>query len=325
MQIDVAVHTITTYGGCTSIALVGSYLEHQLPSYGEDIGELEVHVYFMPRPTTEVFTDPYSTFITSLPNAKFLRAKKRFVINYLSRLGDTRVAEGFGPPKLDLFRQAAPEIVGELAAIAPKLKKGDAFDAPGFIAEMQRRLTCLPTTQEQFEALQAELKRARQERDAHLNPWDKLGVDWEDYHPRAREVLDDVFYWECADDFAPNGNDTGADVLTEYQEWRQSHRKSSVDAFFADLMTGWEVTWPAASHDEFSFRTHGEASIGLAFAQLKIDAGCEAPVRQRALEAIDLERQRMRERHPDWELLDERLKSLALLEAKLQGAPILPH
>ena len=236
MHIEVAVHTITTYGGCPSIARVGPYLGYRLPDFGEAIQELEIHVYFAPRPTTEVFTDLYSTYITTLPKTKFLRAKKRLVINYLSRLGDTRVTEGYGPPKLELFRSAVAEIVGELAAIATELKRSDAFDATGFLTEMQGRLTRRPTTQEQFDALLRKLDRAREEHNAQLSPWDKLGLDWGDFHPDAREVLDDVFYWDCADDFAPNGNDTGADLLADYQKWRPQHRLTSAEKFFTDLM-----------------------------------------------------------------------------------------
>jgi hypothetical protein len=34
-------------------------------------------------------------------------------------------------------------------------------------------------------------------------------------------VLDDPFFWQEADDFAPHGNDTGADLLADYRPWRR--------------------------------------------------------------------------------------------------------
>lgn len=328
MEIWINVHTYNTYGGQSSLSLVGSFLEFGLPSFGDAVTELDVHVYFAshaePLPTLESLHDRYAQFITTLPSAKFYRTKGKLELNYLSRLGDSQLVTGFGPPRLELFTNGAREFGEEIKAISRKLKKTDAFDVSGFLSEIQKRLAQLPANQPEFEALQQRLGRARSERLAQMDPWEKLGVDWEDFHPRAREILDDVFYWDCADDFAPHGNDTGADLLAEYQEWRPRHRTNSASIFFSTLMRKWEVQWPAVPGDDFSFNTYVEAAIGLAFAQLKIDGGSEETVRQQAMEAIELERRQNRKCHPNWEMLGERLKTLAMLESKLKSAPVLP-
>jgi uncharacterized protein YfeS len=42
-------------------------------------------------------------------------------------------------------------------------------------------------------------------------------------HPRARELLVEEFFWDCADEEAPFGSDEGHDAYFEYREWRQKH------------------------------------------------------------------------------------------------------
>ena len=153
-----------------------------------------------------------------------------------------------------------------------------------------------------------------------MSDWDKLAIDWEDFHPRARDILDEVFYWDCTDDFAPNGNDTGADVLELYQEWRTENQQRPAGAFFDQLMSEWDVSIPA-NGDKFSLTTFEESIVGLAFAQLKIDGDCEAEIRTRALDSLAQQRQRTQELHRDWALFGERMRTLQLLESKLKAVP----
>lgn len=166
------------------------------------------------------------------------------------------------------------------------------------------------------EQLDAESKR---ERDA-MDEWEKLAVDWDDYHPSARAILDKPFFWDRTDDFSPNGNDTGADVLELYANWRKQARNSPAASFFSNLMRDWGVTEPHPSADDTMNGVWEEAKIGLAFAQFKVDGYCEDPVRFAALESIALCRSRITITHPNWEFLGERIRTLDLLEGKLRQA-----
>lgn len=318
MEIQVTVHTITTCGGNPSLSLIGGFLQLDLPDFGGTVKELEVHVYFDSKPTEEAFCTPFDSFIKSLPTVDFLRKKGRIEIHYLSKLGTADIVAGYGPPQLELFARGARELVGEISAIRAKLKKSDAFDAVAFLQKMNARLDRLPKSPPEFADLQAAIGLARTQRDAALSDWDKLAVDWEDFHPRAREILDDVFYWDCTDDFAPNGNDTGADVLELYQEWRTENQQRPAMAFLDQLMSEWDVSVPA-NGDEFSVTTFEESIVGLAFAQLKVDGACEAEIRAQALDTLAQQRQRTQELHRDWDLFEERMRALQLLESKLQA------
>jgi len=47
--------------------------------------------------------------------------------------------------------------------------------------------------------------------------------DFAPFHPSARTLLPDDFFWDCDDYFSPVGNDDGADVLVGYLRWRLTH------------------------------------------------------------------------------------------------------
>src|ERR1700733_8412288 len=130
-----------------------------------------------------------------------------------------------------------------------------------------------------FKALR---ERAPKEEDLRRNqkdPWESLQIDWREYHRKAREILDDPVFWDCLNDFTPHGNDTGADLLTMYKEWRGEHPKESSEVFFADLLSLWQ--FPPALDDT----DYAAACIALPFAELKVDGTCTAISSKRAIEA----------------------------------------
>lgn len=46
MEILVSIHTYNTYGGHSTLTLVGKYLELGAPDFGEALETLDIHVYF---------------------------------------------------------------------------------------------------------------------------------------------------------------------------------------------------------------------------------------------------------------------------------------
>src|SRR5262249_51844043 len=120
----------------------------------------------------------------------------------------------------------------------------------------------------------------------------------ESSHPKCASVLTDDFYWDCCDQNSPFGNDTGADTLALFRDWRASHPASDPIMFLDELLAAWEVTndfWDVAeptqvrkllADDRFSFDTRDDAIIALAFAQLVLEGKVTPETKRRGLLAI---------------------------------------
>lgn len=46
-------------------------------------------------------------------------------------------------------------------------------------------------------------------------------------HPRARELMDEEFFWDCVDEEAPFGSDEGHDAYFEFRRWRERNKKKN--------------------------------------------------------------------------------------------------
>jgi uncharacterized protein YfeS len=321
MEIIVLINTYNTYGGHSSISLVGEFFELGIPEFGDAIKELVVHVYFKggrAKKTLETLFEKYHRYIEGLPNSIFHRKKNRFELSYLSSLGDSSIVSEFGPPKIDLFVDSAKEIASVLPAMKAKLKKNDNFDLEAFLIFIENKMNQLPKNEDEFLKLQEKLEVERKKKLDSMDEWDKLGIDWIDFHPKAREILDSPFFWSSIDDFSPNGNDTGADVLGIYQEWRKKNRIKSGILFFEQLMSNWRVQLPLSDNDEFSRETYEKSIVGLVFAQIKVDGKCESKIRELALDTIQKIKKRISTFHRDWDLYDERMRTLLKMENKLK-------
>lgn len=142
-----------------------------------------------------------------------------------------------------------------------------------------------------------------------------MGIDWEDFHPRARQILDDPFFWDGVNDFSPNGNDTGADLLESYRDWLAAHKDGQPIQFLEGLAKQWGYAGIGGMDDQ----VRDEAVIGLVFADIKLRAMCDEQTKRLALEAIG--RQRIKAKAAtDWPHRNDRLRSLERIETKLQQA-----
>lgn len=123
-------------------------------------------------------------------------------------------------------------------------------------------------------------------------------------------------YWDSSNEFAPHGNDTGADVLEEYRKWRRRDSTGDPLAFLRRLMKRWGV---AAQVDDDEHTVMDEAAVALAFAEFKLLARCSSAVLDIARSAILRQRQQA-EDAIDWPHRTERLRVLILLEHMLADA-----
>jgi uncharacterized protein YfeS len=53
--------------------------------------------------------------------------------------------------------------------------------------------------------------------------------------------MQEDWLWNIADENSPLGNDTGADALAAFREWRPRHRGADPVRVLASLLSGWEV------------------------------------------------------------------------------------
>ena len=121
----------------------------------------------------------------------------------------------------------------------------------------------------------------------------------ENIHPNAARILTDEFYWDCVDDNSPFGNDTGADTLHFFHDWRVEHPETNAFVFLDELLAGWEVVndhWDVVDseqarellkEDAFSLNTRDDAVIALAFGQFALEGRIEPEIKRRALLAME--------------------------------------
>jgi uncharacterized protein YfeS len=312
------VQTYNLYGGNTSLSLIGQYLADAAPGFGPAITELTVTMHFAhsppPKKTLERLFEDFHDSLAKLPQVDFRRSREQASVAYQSALMEGRDLHRSRDLSLALFTAGLAEVIDRLSMLRSRLKPSDAFDLSGFLAHCELRRTTAPETQAALESLAADLMRKHQEASARLSPWDKLGLDWRDFHPDARSILDDPFFWSSTDDFSPNGNDTGADVLGLFRDWSKRHPDRAPTEFLSSLMRQWGIAVPPASQtDEY---VYDEASIALAFAEFKLRATCDPQIAALAKAAVARQRAQA-QAASDWSHRDERLHSLNRIEAKL--------
>ncbi|NII28109.1 hypothetical protein HB364_23705 [Pseudoflavitalea sp. X16] len=52
---------------------------------------------------------------------------------------------------------------------------------------------------------------------------EKYGIDIDNAHPKAIELIPEEFFWSCIDELAPFGSDEGDTALAEYRDWRKAN------------------------------------------------------------------------------------------------------
>jgi uncharacterized protein YfeS len=154
----------------------------------------------------------------------------------------------------------------------------------------------------------------------------------ENGHPKARQLLTEPFFWSIADDGAPLGNDTGADTLALYRQWRADHPDGHAEDFVRDTLAGWEVEnvdWllldeallkQGLEDNHFSVLTRDDFMIALAFAQLVLEGKVDAQVREMALYSVRRQATDAVISFRDWSDVTERRSRLVQMQSALEAA-----
>lgn len=322
MEINVYVRTYNLYGGHVTLSLTGDFLTWHAPSFGDAIQELEVTMHFRtsgpPRKTLKSLYEEFHAGLDRLPTVTFRRKQRRAEIAFYSTLCDGRDVDGSQELSLALFCDACREVVQNVNLLQKRLRPDDEFDFSGFRSWLDHRLTGLPRTAEQLAEVQSQIHAQRDAVWESLSEWERLGIDFEEFHGDARLVVDHPPLWDVCEECAPNGNDTGADVLELYRDWRKRNRRAKSSSFFSQLMHRWGVPVPPDPEDEDNAYTYNQAIVGLAFAQLKLEATCSADVASLALEALESQRSMPEPNHWDAELCESRRQMIDRMEQILK-------
>jgi uncharacterized protein YfeS len=144
--------------------------------------------------------------------------------------------------------------------------------------------------------------------------------------------LDPIFTDEV-NEYGPLGNDTGADVLGHYRQWRESGNRPG--QFLSHLLQAWEIgdcDWDdqdanviveemQRSHKAvFERLTRDDAIIALAFAQIIVDGEAQPKVLERALKALQRQSQDPIIEFRGWDDPEYRKEVLAKVAAFLSAA-----
>lgn len=307
MKIDVSTRSATSYGGNSTYSLAGQFLEDGLGAFGPAVAGVEVTACFrgglVQNPSLQSMHDQYHTvFLPSLPTVRFLRKKARLDLTYETAVADATFLERYGFLSADVFRRVLAEVAVKLRLIDDRMKKADAFDVAAFHRAVAARVAAAPSTDDELRAVKERLDRQDRERRAAMDPWERLGVEWDEYHPAARRLLDDPFFWDWVDDHAPHGNDTGADLLADFRRWNQRNPDRPAHEMAVGLLRRWGfapvdpdvVDEPTVrhliEHEPDALSVADDALIAVAFAAVKLRGCCDRQTRELALKAIERER-----------------------------------
>lgn len=337
---DISVSQVSYNGGGGSVffSVVGDLLTVRLGDYGAAVESIEMYAALASR-TRKVanpslrgmFNDWHQKFLKTRPYVAFRRNLKRAEIGFRSEHFFAEDEE-HGRPSTKEYNLAAEEVAAALPLLKKRIKSSDDFDVDRFLAEAIRLLTTRRSM--------AEWKQVEQEADekhaairATKSAWELLDIDWSEFHPKARRILDEPYFWEFSDDLAPNGNDTGADLLEDFKDWDKRNRTRPPLHFFDRLLKRWGVEpmdWSITDEatvrkldkaDSISLGLCNEAAIALAFAVLKRRAKCPPAIVRMALAALARTAILVKHSTLSRKIKSEWSKAIAKMRDKLESLP----
>ena len=302
MDISVYKRSYNTYGGSCIYSFIGDILTAHLGDYGSTVQSIELITCLPSRtrkflPTLEGMFDQFHEYVRNLPHVTFRRKLNRIEIIFLSKHFFAEDDEE-RKPSAKKCNTAAEDVAEALPLLKKRIKLSDSFDVERFLADASRLLSTRIDSMEEWERIREMAKAKRLASQATKSPWELLEIDWSLFHSKAREILDETYYWECADDLAPHGNDTGADLLEDYRHWDKRNRTASPLVFLDRLLRRWDIKpidWAVTDKDAVQQYQQGdpigmsvcnESIIALAFAVLKMRAECPQDVVQMALAGL---------------------------------------
>jgi uncharacterized protein YfeS len=142
-------------------------------------------------------------------------------------------------------------------------------------------------------------------------------------HPYAARLLTDEFFWDCVDENTPFGNDTGADALEFFREWREEHPRANALEFLGRILgevfevpdAHWNTVEPVQvqallDESEYDVCVRDDALIAVAFGQIVLEGQADAEIKRRALLALQRQALPVLIKHRGWVDPQERIERL---------------
>ncbi|MDO5609815.1 MAG: hypothetical protein Q4G62_03390 [Pseudomonadota bacterium] len=302
-------HPLAATVGIDELVLVSMFSSQQVPKKGS--WQHERHVEFHAK-------------LERLPQIIYSPKKRKLSIDYYSPLSDASVIGSYDPIDFDLFTGFAHELQTLMHQWTPALSKKKGLDVQALLAWVDQAVATAPTSPVELERFKVQMLQAAASARATQSPWEQLGVDWDEFHPDARSLLDDPFFWDGHDDYSPHGNDTGADVLSELREPGACRRSPAT--FLEWLFKRWDMHkdieralhMPVDALDDealLALKVHDQAVVGLAFGYLKLRGAMPAGIAEQALQTF--RRRRAVCKAKGYPVSDELQQAWCKLEAKL--------
>jgi uncharacterized protein YfeS len=294
-----------TYGGGLPLSAAGYLLEEAAWRADCGVDHFEATAFllgFTPTVSRDAASEAYfqarfEADRSRLPRIRWERSKRRLTLEYESHIATAPEMHVRHNWSRRLVLAAIDELAAFLNDQRPTLAKKAGFDAGLFIRTVESLRADVPTTDADVETFYA-AHRERVKVLESLLPWpERLEIDWKKFHPSARRILDDEFFWSESDEVSPHGNDTGHDLFDDLRRWRRSHAAAPPLEFLARELHRWGFE-PAVEDDEIAIYTHDQAVIALAFGLIKLEGSCDPETRDAALVAIIRRRDSSLGEHP---------------------------
>lgn len=276
--------------------------------FGPGLEEIDLELFFFraDRFETRLLPPPACEQVkgyresVKIPKRIFWRSKKRLSLSANASLvsAEDFFWGGFSDPsgerrlyRRDLSASLVQFIADEMHQCRKKFTPEDSFRFSDFMAWLETLSDQLPEDSAAAQPLARWLDERRRDEYSKLSEWDRLDVDWESFHPRARDILPDPCLWSQTDDLSPNGNDMGFDTLAYVQEHKGviAHQPDGAREVFGQFWDSFGYRSPG-EHADFK-DTHYEEfrryTIGFAFAHIKTFAMCPDWLSDLALSLID--------------------------------------
>lgn len=86
---------------------------------------------------------------------------------------------------------AAQEVAEVLLLLRERIKPTDDFDVERFLADASEVLATRIETAEEWEKVGQAAVEKRLAIQATKSPWELLEIEWDQFHPKARDILDE--------------------------------------------------------------------------------------------------------------------------------------
>ncbi|MDP6722884.1 MAG: hypothetical protein QGF59_29745, partial [Pirellulaceae bacterium] len=298
MELNLLIHTFNSFGGGSTFGSVMALVDLHEESFGDGLKEIELQLYFKSKlpfakqranaSLRELYEEFHNKNCNMLPIRRFMRKKGELKIQALAEFAAAEDVTGPSYPlNLEWQVAALDVLIREVEACRRKFKPTDDIRFNEFLDWLREQHGNLPKTQKEAEELDKRWRDAEDKKREQMDEWESLGLNWDDYHENARDVVSDPRLWSQGHDFSPNGNDSGADLIYMFRAEKARWARGGGNAFYQNLARDWGFDSDAKPDDSNSYEMKRESIIGLAFAFLKLFAYCPDWLANETIQTIE--------------------------------------